>query len=274
MEAGIPQAQVARMKAITLLYHDVVGNGDYRASGFDGGDADLYKLDVALFESHLDAIARVCPGPLASAPDLLAENAATPRLLLTFDDGGASAYDVIAGLLERRGWRGCFFIATDFIGRPAFVNAQQLRDLRARGHIIGSHSASHPHRISHLPEQQLFDEWRRSTTVLHDILGSAVEFASVPCGDYSPAVARATARAGIRMLFNSEPTTRIRQVEGCRVAGRFGLQRNDSPQTAAALAAAARGPRMRQWVSWNVRKAVKASIGESYLTLRKRLLSR
>ena len=68
--------------------------------------------------------------------------------LITFDDGGVSALQTTADLLEKYGWRGVFFVTTDRIGTPTFLNADHVRELHRRGHVIGSHSCSHPERMS------------------------------------------------------------------------------------------------------------------------------
>jgi len=261
------------MKAITLLYHDVVIGQDYRSSGFSGRDADVYKFDRDVFGRHLDAIAGAASRAPGKAAELLA-SPDSPVLMLTFDDGGVSADHVIADLLERRGWRGHFFISTDYIGRPEFLSASQIRDLHHRGHVIGSHSASHPLRISHLPESQMLVEWTRSVGTLSDIVGQPVDIASVPGGFYSPAVARAAAEAGVRILFNSEPMMRVRRVGRCLVVGRFGLQQGDSDCLAAAFARAAPVPRLTRWTYWNAKKVLKAAGGETWLAFRRRWFAR
>ena len=74
---------------------------------------------------------------------LVLPGARRPRVALTFDDGGASALD-IAGMLERRGWRGHFFVTTSRIGEPGFVGPDAVRELAERGHDVGSHSHTHP----------------------------------------------------------------------------------------------------------------------------------
>jgi peptidoglycan/xylan/chitin deacetylase (PgdA/CDA1 family) len=260
------------VKARALLYHDVVVGTDYRSSGFAGDDANLYKLERAEFELHLAAIGEAEPAGPATIYELLAAPDA-PRILLTFDDGGASARD-IADLLELRGWRAHFFIPTQFIGQPAFLSASEIRDLHGRGHVIGSHSSSHPPRLSLLPRDRIAEEWTCSTAALADILGANVETASVPTGSYSRVVARAAAEAGVRILFNSEPVMRVHRAEGCWVVGRFGLQRGDSARKAAGFAAGAVLPRLAQWSYWNTKKAMRAVGGEAWLALRKRLISR
>src|SRR5690606_41518968 len=48
-----------------------------------------------------------------------------------FDDGGISAHDVIAPALERLGWSGHFFVTTDFIGAPSFVEDRKSTRLNS-----------------------------------------------------------------------------------------------------------------------------------------------
>ena len=257
--------------AITLLYHDVVERDQDDASGFPGAGAARYKLTCADFREHMQAVAGAIRERLITITDLLGGQSSAP--LLTFDDGGVSS-EVIAGMLESRGWRGHFFVTTDYIGAATFLAKEQIRDLHRRGHVIGSHSCSHPPRMSFCTREQLLEEWHKSCAVLADILGEPVTVASVPGGFYSRAVATTAAQAGIKVLFNSEPTSRPRTVEGCLVLGRYTVYRGMPAEAAAALAAGRLGPRWRQSFAWNVKKVAKAVGGRVYLSLRERLLKR
>jgi peptidoglycan/xylan/chitin deacetylase (PgdA/CDA1 family) len=235
------------------MYHDVTAApGD---SGFPRGDAALYKLPPGAFEKHLDAIRAVAPGTV-----------------LTFDDGGVSLHSCIAGMLEDRGWRAHFFFTTDWIGKPGFCNRDQIRELSARGHIVGSHSCSHPPRMSALALDEIEREWRRSVEMLEEIIGAPVTTASVPGGFYSADVARAAARAGIRKLFTSEPTARTLKIDGCLIQGRYAIQRGDSASRAAALAAGVWLPRFQQLAWWQIKKIAKRLGGDAYLKARQALL--
>jgi peptidoglycan/xylan/chitin deacetylase (PgdA/CDA1 family) len=247
------------MSAISLLYHDVVPPGDFGASGFPGGDANIYKLELPEFERHLAAIqSRVSN----SIP-----------FLLTFDDGGSSAHEYIADMLESRGWRGHFFVTTNWIGRTSFLSSAQIRDLHTRGHIIGSHSCSHPERMSHCTRQLLLTEWSNSVAALSDIVGSRVTAASVPGGYYARNVAEAASDAGITTLFTSEPQSNTHVVERCTVTGRYTIQQGVKASTAAAIAAGEILPRYRQLAFWNAKKLAKIAGGKSWLALRKRILA-
>jgi peptidoglycan/xylan/chitin deacetylase (PgdA/CDA1 family) len=260
------------MKTLTLLYHDIV-DGDVDASGFPGVGPARYKLEVHEFERHLEAIAAERPdGPITLGrvnPTL----AGTPPLLLTFDDGGSSAV-AAADRLDRHGWVAYFLITTQPIGTRGFVGPGDIRELRRRGHIVGSHSFSHPDPMSGCGDEALATEWRKSIRTLEDVLGEPVDVASVPGGAYSDRVARAAANAGIRTLFTSEPIVRSRRVDGCLVIGRFSLLRGMPARIAGGLARGDVGPRLAQYLGWNARKAAKAVAGRHYVSLRRALLSR
>ena len=121
--------------------------------------ADRYKLSLRQFDAQLAGLAQV----RADAPVLVQEisgglkaswlpasgyEGVDAPYLMTVDDGGVSYYTLVADRLEARGWRGHCFVSTDAIGTRGFLTASQLRELDTRGHVIGSHSASHPARFS------------------------------------------------------------------------------------------------------------------------------
>jgi peptidoglycan/xylan/chitin deacetylase (PgdA/CDA1 family) len=178
----------------------------------------------------------------------------------------------VADLLESYGWRGHFFATSDFVGARGFVSAAQLRDLRGRGHVIGSHSRSHPKRMSACTREKIEAEWSDSRAALEDMLSEAVTVASVPGGFYSRRVARAAVAAGIRFLFTSEPTTRSHDVDACRVIGRYTIYRGMAPESAGSLARGDVVARWRQAAMWNLKKLGKAVGGRAYLSAREKLL--
>src|SRR5947208_16485935 len=105
------------MRALSIMYHDVVENGDFSSSGFPGEGANVYKLRREDFERHLEAVGK-------------------QDVMLTFDDGGTSFLHPIADLLDARGLRGYFFITTDRIGTPGSLTADAVRELHRRGHLV------------------------------------------------------------------------------------------------------------------------------------------
>ena len=256
------------VQALSLMYHDVVEDGQWDSSGLTTAGAAEYKLEVREFERHLAAIQAALPKAAVEVVDRVDWTRSHRPVFLTFDDGGVSAYTLIAGALERRGWRGHFFVTTNHLGEPSFVNREQVRELRRRGHVIGSHSCSHPIRMSRCTPDELAWEWRESVRVLSGILEEPVTVASVPGGHYSRQVAQAAAEAGIRYLFTSEPTAAAAMVDGCAILGRYYLQRGMTPETAAAFAQGRIPARWKQALLWKLKKAAKAAGGDVYLRVR------
>ena len=268
-------SETVTRRVITLLYHDVIQGDDPDASGFSGANPAEYKLSVDEFASHLQAINSALSGPVISPEDIDSDSfETTPPVLLSFDDGGVSAYEHIAPMLEANGWRGCFFITTDRIDTPAFVSRDQIIDLYQRGHAIGSHSCSHPKKISECSKEELLDEWQRSLAVLSEILGEKVTVASVPGGFYSRQIAETAAESGIKILFTSEPVQRIVHVDGCAVIGRFSVKRGMGSDVPMEFVQGNRSRRFRQYAYWNIKKAAKAASGPIYPWIRSMYLAR
>lgn len=262
------------MKAVGLMYHDVVSAGQWDASGFPGPWAAHYKLESAEFDRHLRALSASVAGRHITTIHAAPAAASRWPVFLTFDDGGVSAHQFIADRLEAHGWRGHFFMTTDWIGRPGFLTESQLRDLHQRGHVIGSHSRSHPTRMAACPPAQMLVEWQESLARLRDITGAALDTASVPGGYYSEAVGRAADEAGLRALFTSEPTVKAHRLGNCQVLGRYAITHGMSGDRAAGLARGDIGPRAWQSGAWLIKKVAKAAGGRVYLAAGKLLRTR
>jgi len=194
-------------------------------------------------------------------------------VFLTFDDGAVDAYNCVADELEKHNWRGHFFITTNWIGQPQFLTRRQIRELHDRGHVIGSHTCSHPARISHVDTDQIVREWAQSCVTLSDIVQERVRVASVPNGCYSSRLGRAAAAAGIEVLFTSEPTAKTSVVDGCLILGRYSSRRHTSSATAGAIASGRVWPRWQQSFRWELNKILKAMAGPSYFTIRRYIVA-
>jgi peptidoglycan/xylan/chitin deacetylase (PgdA/CDA1 family) len=115
-----------------------------------------------------------------------------PGLLMTFDDGYRSNYDIAAPLLEVYGFRGCFFVPEAFIADSrsaadaAFSSSgssepeprmtwAECADLEARGHRIGCHTRSHVRLSDELSAEQLVDEIAVAGRDIGDRLGHQID---------------------------------------------------------------------------------------------------
>lgn len=212
-------------------YHDVTD--DPAASGFQRPGARPYKLTPRMFAAHLAALgAAPYPPELIDDIDLTASRR---HLLLTFDDGGKSALRAGDELIAR-GWKGHFFIITALIGQRTFLDPHEIRYLRHCGHVIGSHTHTHPNLFRELRAAAMLEEWRVSADRLAQVLGEPCETASLPGGDLSTRVQRCAAEAGVRYLFTSEPTVTPTQIDGCWTLGRVVAKTGTSATRVAELA--------------------------------------
>jgi len=210
-----------------LMYHEVTD--DPRTSGFQRPGALPYTLTRAAFRRHLNAIAAGPMRPeLVSQLDLCGNG--KRHLLLTFDDGGASAM-YVADELARRDWKAHFFIITGRLGERTFLKPADVRSLHSAGHIIGTHSHTHPDIFRALPRELMTSEWRVSRAILESLLGEPCSTASVPGGDISRVVLESAGEAGIRHLFTSEPLVRPERIGDTWIIGRVILKAGVSAAT-------------------------------------------
>jgi len=230
-----------------FCFHEVTD--DPRSTGFQRPGAEPFRLSRRAFAEHLDAIAG-SPWPPCLVGELAGRGPGR-QLLLTFDDGGRSAL-YAADELSRRGWRGHFFVVTSRIGSRTFLDASAIRYLHQCGHVIGSHSHTHPDIFRELSRGAMLAEWRTSAARLSELLGTACDAASVPGGEISPAVLASGAEAGMRFLFTVEPRIRPWRVGECRVFGRYMVKQGTAPSRVGRMA------RFRGWTGALAVRRVKA----------------
>ena len=156
-----------------------------------------------------------------------------PPLIISFDDGLLSNYEVAAPLLEERGLIGWFFVPTELIGQPpaaqsAYCDAHEinidaqdrdhasvriamswaeLSDLSRRGHAIGCHTATHRRMRGDLSETVVTREIVGAARALQENLGrETLSFAWVggEPDTYSRLVFQALPRVGIKFAFTTQ----------------------------------------------------------------------
>ena len=136
-----------------------------------------------------------------------------------------------------------FVDVSSLIGRRTFVAASDIRYLASCGHVVGTHSHTHPDIFPDLTPERMVEEWRTSGDAIGQILGESCVTASVPGGDISRQVLESAARAGVQYLFTSEPWLSPRAVDGCCVLGRF------SPKVGTSSARIRELAQFRGWTS-------------------------
>jgi peptidoglycan/xylan/chitin deacetylase (PgdA/CDA1 family) len=251
--------------SVVLLYHDVAPRSEFDGHGLPGPLAARYKLEPQQFAAHLDAVANT-----GAHVGLIRTGLDGPSAAFSFDDGGSLSLRA-AEQLEAHGWHGHFFVITGLLGSPGFLDADAVRELDRRGHVVGSHSHSHPSYMAQLPMAEIESEWTRSREILADVLGKPPSHAAVPGGDVSPAVLRAAASAGYEVLMTSDPARRVERAGPLLVVGRYPVWGSTRPLTAAAYIDHRRA-RARLALSWKAKRAAKRMSPRAYERLRRFLV--
>lgn len=247
------------MKKIVLMYHDVY-RCDTSESGFQNSTALKYKVSVNDFENHVAAIDNY----------LTIHNFPRESVEFTFDDGGVSFLTEAAPILEKHGFRGIFFIATQHIGASGFLSVSQVQELATRGHIIGPHSHSHPERMSALSVDEIIKEWAISQKILEGLLGYKPQYASIPNGYKSKAVLLAMNNNGLKHIYTSDPITKVYNYKDSEVIGRYAITNDYSTKKVMSIVVSP-WIRFKHLARFRCLGIAKTLLGEVYLTIRKKI---
>lgn len=181
---------------VCLMYHEVVPHWSASA-----GSEAWFAVSKQAFERQLALIAEAGFAG-CSLEDALARPGER-RVAITFDDGSAGQHlGAFPALIARR-MTATFFVTTGWIGRPGYVSWSALREMKAAGMSIQSHTHSHPF-LSELGAEQVRDELVRSKDALDQGLEQATDALSLPNGDWPRAAARHLVReAGYALVATS-----------------------------------------------------------------------
>lgn len=162
-----------------------------------------------------------------------------PGVIVSFFDGYRDNYDVAAPMLDRLGLIGWFFLVSGWVSaRPgdqrAFaaendlalspyddlptdyrlaLSPEEISDLAARGHVIASHTQTHPEDVADLDREALTREAAGSREDLENISGTTVRalawYAGMALGA-NPDADAALHDAGYDLLFTNHAIQRVR----------------------------------------------------------------
>jgi peptidoglycan/xylan/chitin deacetylase (PgdA/CDA1 family) len=102
-------------------------------------------------------------------------------ICLTFDDGWLGNYRHAYPILREYGFRGTFFVTTDFIGKPLYMTWDYLAEMKSHGMSIQSHAVTH-RPLAGLVRRDLTFELLISKKVIEKNLSAQVRHLSLPHG--------------------------------------------------------------------------------------------
>jgi len=181
--------------SVVLMYHSL-----YNGENTDRIDAeDLpYAVSTENFIAQLDRLNNKTVGILGTSDTVM------PDVVITFDDGHISNFDIAMPLLAERGLSAYLFVTSDFIGqRKHFCSGEHLAKMAQGGMVIGSHGSTHRF-FDDLSDDEAECELRQSMEQLSDQCGQPVESISYPGGRYSQRTLEISRRVGYAQLFGSD----------------------------------------------------------------------
>lgn len=179
------------MSALFLNYHRTERRPESK---------DVYVLTSDEFARQMQLVAD--SGISVLDPHVLDGSENGHRLAITFDDGYKSDLEN-AALLARRGYSAMFFISTANIGKPGYLDSDEIRELEKMGMVIGSHSHHHK-RLNTLEEIEIQAELSSSKDILEEILGHPISSIAFPGGGYNRVVIEEATRLGFRYLLTTD----------------------------------------------------------------------
>ncbi len=129
--------------------------------------------------------------------------------VLTFDDGYQDVHSLACPILKKFGFTATVFLVAGRMGSLSnwwgkddarsglLLSWAEAHDLAKQGHILGSHTLSHPF-LNSLSDQSAFDEIRKSKLLLQEQLEIQVEFFSYPYSDATTRIEKLVESAGYK----------------------------------------------------------------------------
>lgn len=157
------------------MYHSIPHSGD---------STDYFAVPCATFAAQLDLLQSLGMTGLSLERMLErgARNGSRPAVAITFDDGYADNYTEAFPALATRGMSATVFVITSRIGTTGYLTWAQLREMKAGGISIQSHTHTHPF-LSAISRAAARAELETSRQVLDQMLSQRTTTVALPNGD-------------------------------------------------------------------------------------------
>lgn len=190
---------LARKQVPVLCYHQI---RDWRPK--DSKSAKDYIIPIETFKAQMKMLAD--SGYHTIQPDQLYAylNEGTPLpekpIMLTFDDTDLDQFTIAEPTMKKYGFKGVFFIMTVSIGRPNYMNREQIKTLSDQGHTIGSHTWDHQN-VKKYQGKDWETQIDKPTKTLEDITGKDIHHFAYPFGLWNPEAIPELKKRGFKSAF-------------------------------------------------------------------------
>ncbi len=135
--------------------------------------------------------------------DLYCHSATGKSVVLTFDDGHISNYNLAYPVLKQFKFVATFFIVPESIGQKNYLQEGHIIEMHKNGMNFESHSLTHPFLIS-MSKNNLLEELIKSRMEIKNIINSEVNHFSVPYGFYNKDVIDCVRESGYKSMTTED----------------------------------------------------------------------
>jgi len=190
-QTAIPQEPfVLREQVPILMYHEI---------GTPSGPWKELYVEPETFTQQLDWLKAngYSTVGLADVYDHWYNKKPLPEkpIVLTFDDGYRSMFELVMPLLLARDMQATFFLYPSKFNTPTGLTPEMVADMAKQGMEIGSHTSTH-NDLTKISAQQLKKELGDSKKYLEEITQKPVDFLCYPAGRFNSQVIEETKKRG------------------------------------------------------------------------------
>ena len=160
---------------------------------------EFYTVARAQLTRQLDTLTTAGILGVAAANLLEQPKTASPRYVLSFDDGTLDHYEIVFPLMQERGLRAVFFVPTDKLNRPGHLTNAHVQEMACAGQTIGLHSHEHK-RLDLLDDDEMRAQIGRSKRTLRDLTGADSWIFAPPGGFFNEHVREVALGFGAQII--------------------------------------------------------------------------
>ncbi len=200
------RAEKAQKRVPILLYHHITNEEFSREESISLITPEDFRLHMTAIRVHFNPISLrdyynyvMCDDGSVNIPD--------NPIIVTFDDGYLSNYEIAYPILKELEIPATIFVVTDTVGEiggagkvnHSHFTWEQAREMEASGLIeIQSHTAGHV-KMSEQSRGEQIRQLRKSKYDIEKNLGHACDMIAYPFGDYTPDIKQVARDSGYKM---------------------------------------------------------------------------
>jgi len=198
---------LARPQVPVLCYHHIK----------DGKPTNDYTVNAETFRQQMQMLADSGYHSILAGQyyDYLVHGKPLPAkpFMITYDDTDLEQFTVGKTEMDKHGFKGVYFIMTISIGKPRYMNKEQIKQLSDEGNVVASHTWRHdrvdkylttPH-IDRDTKKIVNNDWDlqlvETRKNLENIIGKDIQYFAYPFGVWKHDGIPEIQKRGIKMAF-------------------------------------------------------------------------